>query len=177
MTMPGGIELRCSTALFREGTVLLVHRTGAGTDYWVLPGGTPRETESMAACAWRELAEETGLAAEPVRVAFVLESMEPGRGPRTVDLVFTVTGSARGQTPRAREPGLQPLFVALDELPDLDTRPPVAGHLPGLAAHGTRRYAPYLGNLWRPDQAVDSATASVDTFSRFLDRVLGGRGR
>ncbi|MET8405378.1 NUDIX hydrolase [Streptomyces sp900116325] len=177
MSMPDGIELRCSTALFREETVLLVHHTGGGLDYWVLPGGTPREGESMAACARREMAEETGLAVEPVHVAFVLEAMEPGRGPRTVDLVFTVTGSAHGQTPEAREPSMEPHFVPFHELPHLDLRPPVAGHLPGLALHGAKRYAPYLGNLWRPGPATDSATASVHATPHLMDRVLGRRGR
>ena len=38
--MPGsdGIELRCSAILFRQRTVLLVHRTSGGADDWVLPG-------------------------------------------------------------------------------------------------------------------------------------------
>ncbi|MFE6667461.1 NUDIX hydrolase [Streptomyces sp. NPDC057697] len=176
MAMPESIELRCSTALFREETVLLLHRTFAGMDYWVLPGGTPQERESMAACARRELAEEAGISAEPVRVAFVLESMEPHRGPRTVDLVFTVTGSAHGQTPRAREPDTEPQFVPFRELPYLDLRPPLAGHLPGLAAQSAHRYAPYLGNLWRPGPESVGTTTSADTFSRFLGRVLGGAG-
>jgi 8-oxo-dGTP diphosphatase len=53
MTMPDGVELRCSAIVVRERTVLLVHRVGSGADDWVLPGGTPRPGESMAACARR----------------------------------------------------------------------------------------------------------------------------
>ncbi|MFE3946792.1 NUDIX hydrolase [Streptomyces sp. NPDC059118] len=177
MAMPESIELRCSTALFREDTVLLLHRISGGLDDWVLPGGTPKELESMAACARRELAEETGIAAEPVRVGFVLESMEPGHGPRTVDLVFTVDGSAHGQTPQACEPGMEPQFVEFRDLPSLDLRPPVAGHLPGLAAHSAKRYAPYLGNLWRPGPGGDGAATTVARLPYLLDRFRGGRGR
>jgi 8-oxo-dGTP diphosphatase len=41
--MPDGIDLRCSTILLRDESVLLIHRTYDGADDWVLPGGTPRE--------------------------------------------------------------------------------------------------------------------------------------
>ncbi|MBC3843291.1 NUDIX hydrolase [Streptacidiphilus sp. 4-A2] len=146
-------EIRCSTALFRGPSVLLVHRTGAGADDWVLPGGSPREGESMAACARREVLEETGLSVDPVRVAFVLESAAPRSRRRIVDLVFAGAGTAAGQDPRCREPGLEPQFVPFDRLAALDLRPPLAGHLPSLYTHGDR-YAPYLGNLWRPVQTL-----------------------
>jgi 8-oxo-dGTP diphosphatase len=151
--MPDGIDLRCSTILFRDESVLLIHRTYGGADDWVLPGGTPREGESMAACARRELSEETGITADPARVAFVLEAVEPGPGRRTVDLVFLASGPASGQLPERREAGLEPRFVPLAQLHELDLRPPVAGHLRGMRARGVPS-APYLGNLWRPDRGA-----------------------
>jgi 8-oxo-dGTP diphosphatase len=150
--MPDGIDLRCSTILLRDESVLLVHRTHDGADDWVLPGGTPRLGESMAACARRELSEETGITADPARVAFVLEAVEPGSGRRTVDLVFIARGPASGQQPEHREAGLEPQFVPLARLPGLDLRPPVAGYLRGMRARGVPS-APYLGNLWRPEVA------------------------
>ena len=70
--MPDGIDLRCSAVVVRQGAVLLIHRT-SGADHWTLPGGTPRPGESMAACARREVREETSLNVDPARVAFVLE--------------------------------------------------------------------------------------------------------
>ena len=42
----------------------------------------------MVACARREMREETGMIADPTRVAFVLEAMWPDGQRRTVDLVF-----------------------------------------------------------------------------------------
>lgn len=147
---PDGIDLRCSAIVFRKDAVLLVHRTHDGTDDWALPGGTPREGEGMAACARRELLEETGLSASPSRIAFVLEAVPPGGSRRTLDIVFLVTGLAHGAQPHAREPGLQPHFIPADQLNELELRPPLAGHLRGLLQNGVRRYAPYLGNLWRP---------------------------
>ncbi|MEU6284416.1 NUDIX hydrolase [Streptomyces sp. NPDC047028] len=153
MAMPDNTEFRCSVILFRGQSVLLVHRTAKNLDDWVLPGGTPRPGESMAACARREMREETGLAVEPTRVAFVLEAMDPSSGGRTVDLVFAADGSAHGQTPRPLEPGMEPEFVSFSRLRELDLRPPLAGHLPGFFHRGAHRYAPYLGNLWRPTNA------------------------
>ena len=150
MRMPDDMVLRCSAILFRGQAVLLVHRTAPGADDWVLPGGTPQAGESMAACARREMREETGLAVEPTRVAFVLEAVDRQSGRRTVDLVFGADGSAHGQTPMSREPEMEPEFVPFSRLRDLNLKPPLAGHLPGFFHHGVRRYAPYLGDLWRP---------------------------
>jgi 8-oxo-dGTP diphosphatase len=149
MTAADGIDLRCSAVVFRQQAVLLVHRTVDGSDDWVLPGGTPRHGETMVACARRELREETGLDAEPTRVALVLEAITPDTGLHTVDLVFAATEYGPARLPESREPGLEPVFVQIDALTELDMRPPIAGHLRSAWASRTRS-APYLGNLWRP---------------------------
>ena len=143
------IDVRCSAIVFRDDTVLLVHRSRNGTGNWVLPGGTPRPGESMAACARRETLEETGLSVDPARVAFVLEALGPGSTRRTVDLVFLATADGHSD-PEPREPDLEARFVPLGLLPGLDVRPPLAGHLRALHARGTEPTAAYLGNLWRP---------------------------
>ena len=151
-----GIDVRCSAIVFRKGGVLLVRRTRDGEAVWTLPGGTPREGESMAACARRELFEETGVSADPSRVAFVLEAMAPGGSRRRVDIVFLATGLEPGAAPQAREPGVGPRFIPVDQLSELELRPPVAGYLRGLLRQGARQYAPYLGNLWRPADSSGS---------------------
>ncbi|MEV7502307.1 NUDIX hydrolase [Streptomyces sp. NPDC093018] len=171
--MPDDIVLRCSTILFRGQSVLLVHRTSKELDDWVLPGGSPRVGESMAACARREMREETGLAVEPTRVAFVLEAVDPHGGRRTVDLVFAAHGSASGQTFQPQEAGMEPEFVAFSRLPDLHMKPPLAGHLPGFFHHGVRRYAPYLGNLWRPNNGTASGPPQPPALDRLYTRLRG----
>jgi 8-oxo-dGTP pyrophosphatase MutT (NUDIX family) len=45
--MANGYDVRCSVIVLRRQEVLLVHRTHDGLDDWVLPGGTPREGESV----------------------------------------------------------------------------------------------------------------------------------
>jgi 8-oxo-dGTP diphosphatase len=149
METPADIDVRCSAIVFRGDAVLLVHRDGTGD--WVLPGGTPRPGESTAACARRETLEETGLAIDPARVAFIAETLAPGSARRAVDLVFLATPDAHGD-PVPREPGLDARFVPLAALPGLDVRPPLAGHLRALHARGGEPTAAYLGNLWRPQR-------------------------
>jgi len=153
-----GIDVRCSVIVFRKGAVLLARRAHDSIAVWTLPGGTPREGESMAACARRELFEETGVFADPSRVAFVLEAMAPGGSRRRLDIVFLATGLEAGAEPRTLEPGVEPHFIPVDQLSELMLLPPLAGHLRGLLHQGASRYAPYLGNLWRP---VDSSWSPV----------------
>jgi 8-oxo-dGTP diphosphatase len=160
MRMPDGIELRCSAIVVRQQAVLLIHRAYDGMVDWVLPGGTPRAGESMAACARREVREEAGLRVDPARVAFVLEVVGPGFGPRTLDIVFLAAESTPGAQPEVSEPGLEPRFVPVSQLGELDLRPPLAGHLRGLLGQRRDRYAPYLANLWRPQGAPAGAQHS-----------------
>jgi 8-oxo-dGTP diphosphatase len=155
MNQPAGPDVRCSAVIFRGQEVLLVHRIREGGDDWVLPGGTPHPGESMAACARRETLEETGIAAEPGRIAFVLESRGPQSGLHTVDLVFLAAPSVSGQEPGSAEPDLSARFVPLGQLHQLDLRPPMAGYLRRLNVRSAGQTAAYLGNLWRPHRRAD----------------------
>ena len=142
------VRLRCSAVVFRGEAVLLLHRTAHRRDDWVLPGGCPRPGEGTAACARREVREETGLGVETGRCAFVLETIDPASRDRTVELIFLATDD--GGEPIRTEPGLEPSFVELALLPQLNLRPPIGGHLRGIGYRPAPPAAPYLGNLWRP---------------------------
>jgi 8-oxo-dGTP diphosphatase len=166
MSMPDGIELRCSAIIVRQQAALLVHRTRGAADDWVLPGGTPRPGESMAACARREVLEETGLHVDPSRVGFVLEVLGPDGGPRTVDIVFVATEAVAGDSPQEREPGLRPAFIPADELNTLDLRPPLAGYIRSMLGRRRQLYAPYLANLWRPPRSGHAGAESDVTTAR-----------
>jgi len=157
MDAPADVDLRCSVIVFRDDAVLLVHRGRAGN--WVLPGGTPRPGESMTSCARRETLEETGLAVDPARIAFIAEARGPGAGPRTVDLVFLAAQGVHGE-PAPREPGLDARFIPLEALPGMEIRPPLAGHLRAFHAAGGEPTAAYLGNLWRPLRREDTRAAA-----------------
>jgi len=150
------VELRCSVAVTRHDAFLLVHRVNGTRDDWVLPGGRPRDGESMAACARREAREETGLEIDPLRCAFVLEVIDPHDQHRMVELVFLAEVHDEDMA-IAGEGGSTPEWVPRQRLAQLNLRPPIGGYLAGLATsyNATSNTAPYLGNLWRPGDAAE----------------------
>jgi 8-oxo-dGTP diphosphatase len=121
-------DVRCSVVVVHRHAVLLVHRMHDGLDDWVLPGGTPREGETLLACARRELLEETGVAADPSRVALIVESASPGSSRSLLDIVFQATEPVIGRE-RCQEPDMMPQFTTRDQLPGLTLHPTVAGYL------------------------------------------------
>lgn len=141
------VLMRCSVAVVRRNEILLLHRTDR--DDWVLPGGAPRRSESMVACARREVREETGLSVDPQRCAFVLEVTDPQQDRRLVELVFISRVTSRGDL-TAERPTSVPVWVPASELSGIRLRPPINGYLPALVS-GTRDSAAYLGNMWRPE--------------------------
>ncbi len=147
------VVLRCSTIVFRNGEVLVVHRSARGD--WVLPGGRPKPREGALACARREVREETGLNIDPGRCAFVLDTIAPLGGQRVIEVVF-LSPDRLSARPVGSEPGMAPKFVAVDRLGELNLRPPLAGHIRALHANRNYSTAPYLGNLWRAaDKVLD----------------------
>jgi len=143
-------DVRCSALVVHQRCVLLVHRTHDGLDDWVLPGGTPREGESLAACARRELLEETGVSAFLSLVGLVVESQSPRSAHRLLDIVF-VAGEPVAGRGQGREPGMQPRFVPAEQLPGMLLHPPIAGHLIRLLDPGPHQHAPYVSNTATKD--------------------------
>lgn len=72
-----------------EGRLLLVRLSYAEAG-WSFPGGGARRGESMAAAAARELAEETGCAAEKVRLVGCIEETVSG-SPHTAHIYTCLT--------------------------------------------------------------------------------------
>lgn len=158
--MADGYDIRCSVIVLRKHAVMLVHRTHDGLDDWVLPGGTPREGESMTACARRELLEETGISADPSRIALVVESVPPGSSRRLIDIVFLAPEPLFGRE-SSRETGLEPHFVPASQLAGLNLHPALAGRLDHLLGPGVHGYAPYIGNFWRQPAAPDPSQRAL----------------
>jgi ADP-ribose pyrophosphatase YjhB (NUDIX family) len=123
-------------------------RAWAGCPWRDPPGGTPHEGESLTACARRELLEETGISANPSKVALVVESVRPESGRRMLDVVFLADEPPLGRE-RSGEPGLEPHFVPPGQLAGMDLHPALAGHLYRLIDPGPHGYAPYVGGSWR----------------------------
>jgi ADP-ribose pyrophosphatase YjhB (NUDIX family) len=65
------VKVTCSSGglIVKDNKVLLVKITyGANKDYWMLPGGLVEEGETFEEAAIREVKEETGICARPIRL-------------------------------------------------------------------------------------------------------------
>ena len=64
----------CLAVVRRGGRVLLAQRSvPPGIGRWGFPGGMQELGETVHACAWRELEEETGIIADPVATLRVID--------------------------------------------------------------------------------------------------------
>lgn len=139
------VKLRCAVAVVRRDAILLLERHDHSD--WVLPGGRPRNHESMQSCARRETREETGLDVHPNRCGLVLEVNDPITRWRIVELAF-VADEFDASAPLSGDPGRRPAWVSWGDLKGLTLRPPIGGFLPDLARRGGA-HGRYLGNVWR----------------------------
>ncbi|MEW1551847.1 NUDIX hydrolase [Streptomyces tsukubensis] len=128
---PREAETRCSVAVFRDDSLLLVRSVENGAEVWKLPGGHVLAGEGLIACARRELREETGLVVDALHCAFVLDVHDRESGRYLVEIVLMPSERVTGE-PRECEEGREPLFMAMDRLSGLPLRPPDTAHLYGL---------------------------------------------
>ena len=103
----------------------------------------------MAACAVREVREETGLRVHLLGVAFVLDAVSTAVGGQLAEIVFHAVELDDGPgEPTVVEEGRVPLFVPLDTLGHVNLRPRIDGAIRQFARTGGPTAA-YLGNMWR----------------------------
>lgn len=59
--LPAGHHIRVAALVYNEaGEILCVRHFNRGLPFWTLPGGAPKDGESLATAVMREIAEETG---------------------------------------------------------------------------------------------------------------------
>jgi 8-oxo-dGTP diphosphatase len=103
-----------------EASILLIQRGGepfAGC--WALPGGFLEEDETLEVCATRELKEETGLEAGPLRLFGTYST--PGRDPRgrTVTVAYWTRAEEGSGEATAGDDAADCRWFALNRLPTL----------------------------------------------------------
>ena len=87
MSAPGP-RIRVAALSVQDDRILLVlHRSGK-KEYYLLPGGGVEIGESEEEALKRELLEETGLAASPVKLLFQTESVSPDKSRHIIQKVY-----------------------------------------------------------------------------------------
>ncbi|MGK7866600.1 NUDIX hydrolase [Falsiroseomonas sp. E2-1-a20] len=86
---------------------------------WSLPGGGQRLGETAEACARRELQEEAGIEAGPLRLLAVVDAITPGeegRGPRFHYTIIDFAGEWTSGTARPGGDVTEVAWASLDHL-------------------------------------------------------------
>ena len=116
----------CLAVVRRDGRALLAQRSlPPGVGKWGFPGGAQELGETVFECARRELLEETGVAAEPVRVLTVIEAIrqdEAGKVMTHFTLVCVLLEWRAGDG-EALHDALQVKWLTPDEVRRLETFP------------------------------------------------------
>lgn len=124
-------EIGVSTAVFRNGRVLLAQRAvGSLHGLWSLPGGRLEFGERLQDCALRELDEEVGVQAEIVDFAGMVEVMPRKTGPQFHFLVMVFAARWTAGEPRTGPEASDVRWadpVTLDDLPVTDDLHRVVG--------------------------------------------------
>lgn len=103
-TVPESVRVGVGVLIVRDGKVLLGKRRGShGAGTWAAPGGHLEFGESVADCARRESAEETGLELLMVRPAPYTSTVMPDVG-RHYITCFVVAQVAETAQARVMEP-------------------------------------------------------------------------
>lgn len=105
-------------AAFRDGRVLLVREISDGG--WTLPGGWADVNQSPAECVAREIVEESGFTARPLKLAAIHDYRRRHR-PRRADSIYTLffVCELTGGSARPSDETSDVAFFARHELPHL----------------------------------------------------------
>jgi ADP-ribose pyrophosphatase YjhB (NUDIX family) len=126
-------------AAFLDGRVLMVREIGDGK--WTLPGGWADVNQSAGECVVREIAEESGFEAKPVKLAAVFDYRKSGHPPRRIDSIYSIfficeiTGGAARASNETSEVG----FFARDALPPLSLGRITAAQIHRMFHHAEHR--------------------------------------
>ncbi len=106
-------------AAFVDGRVLMVREISDGK--WTLPGGWADVNQSAGECVAREIDEESGFKARPVKLAAVYDYQRSGHPPHHIDSIYKMFFICEilGGTARASDETSEVAFFARGELPPL----------------------------------------------------------
>jgi len=149
-----GPRVRVAAVIPYEDGLLLVRQSKGGEPYYLLPGGGVESDETLADALAREVAEETGLSCAIVRPLFINDTIDPAGGRRhLVNITFLAETTGGALIARPTDPTIEGVeTVAVDDLGELDLRPPIADVLIAAARERYDVPARYLGPVWTDER-------------------------
>jgi 8-oxo-dGTP diphosphatase len=123
-----------------QGRLLLIKRWGPfRTGYWAVPGGKPEWGETLADCAVREVAEETGLDVELGDVIWVGDAMSDEDPPEHHFVLIDFSARVIGGALEAGDDAKEAVFVDLSDVRSLLLTPSMYELLDDLGLEGAHR--------------------------------------
>ena len=124
-------------AAFRDGRILLVREVSDGR--WTVPGGWTDVNQTAADCVVREIAEESGFAANAVKLAAVHDYHKRNAGPHldSIYKMFFICELTGGEA-RTSDETSEVAFFARDRLPPLSLGRSTAAQIELMFRHAER---------------------------------------
>lgn len=125
-------NVRVAVIAIKDNKILLIHRFKDGREFWVVPGGSVDEGESLEETGKREIKEETSLDVEIGEKLWEYDNDYYGQGIRKeyYFLASQVLGSelkftGEELTRAPKEDKFEPEWVALDQVKEINLVPEV----------------------------------------------------
>ncbi len=139
---------RLGNLVARQNYILLVHHKKEDRDYWLLPGGGLEASESIEECVRREMLEETGYEARPLKLLFTSETLYPGRERHIVHMTFLSEITGGGPKGSEDERIIDHRFVDIEEFLSYKFYPNIKKEIAEAARNGFKNDALHLGLRW-----------------------------
>lgn len=143
------LKVRVAVILIKDEKILLVRHRKGQRSYWVLPGGTVEEGETIKETAKREIKEETNLKIALGELVFINGAIPRDGHRHIIDICFTGK-ILSGDLKVAREDILREArFFSIKDFDDLNFYPDIKEELKEGWKRNFSGKPKYLGNIWK----------------------------
>ena len=137
------MRVKVRAVIVQDGKLVVSRERRRGVEHLLLPGGRVKAGESILDALAREVAEETGLDVEPVRLLYVAEVVA-GHREHDLNLIWLAA-------PRDDHAAIAPTALIAFDSPEAEAvMPPIIDQIKADAADGWSDEPRWLGNVRRP---------------------------